>query len=160
MKEKKARIEDALHATRAAVQEGIVPGGGVAYIKALNMMESVYTDNEDQETGVAIIKKAIEEPIKQILLNAGLEPSVIINEIKKHHLESEEETDAFGYNARFEKFQDLLEAGVVDPTKVARVALQNAASVAGLLITTEATITANDDDDKGNNNQQNGQMMF
>ena len=160
MKEKKARIEDALHATRAAVQEGIVPGGGVAYIKALNMLDRIYTDNDDQETGVSIIKKAVEEPIKQILLNAGLEPSVIINEIKKHHLESEEETDAFGYNARIEKYQDLIEAGVVDPTKVARVALQNAASVAGLLITTEATITTNDDVDKGNNNQNNGQMMF
>jgi chaperonin GroEL len=159
MKEKKARIEDALHATRAAVQEGIVPGGGVAYIKALKLMDRVYTDNEDQDTGVSIVRKAVEEPIKQILLNAGLEASVIINEIKKHHESSDDETDAYGYNARTEVFQDLLEAGVVDPTKVARVALQNAASVAGLLITTEATITQNDDDtDKPN--PMNQEMMY
>lgn len=160
MKEKKARIEDALHATRAAVQEGIVPGGGVAYIKALNMMERVYTDNEDQDTGVSIVRKAVEEPIRQILLNAGLEASVIINEIKKHHQTSDEETDAYGFNARTEQFQDLLEAGVVDPTKVARVALQNAASVAGLLITTEATISQNDDDTDKQNHHDNGQMMY
>jgi chaperonin GroEL len=147
MKEKKARIEDALHATRAAVQEGIVPGGGVAYISALNRLDRIYTDNDDQEIGVSIVKKAIEEPIRQILTNCGIEPSVIVNKIKEHHsLESEQ--SGYGFNARTEVYEDLIESGVVDPTKVSRVALQNAASVAGLLITTEATITNIDDESK------------
>lgn len=145
MREKKARIEDALHATRAAVSEGIVPGGGVAYIKALNLMDRIHTDNEDQDIGVSIIKKAIEEPIKQILSNAGLESAVIINRIREYHTKEIEKTDGFGFNARTEEYEDLLESGVVDPTKVSRVALQNAASVAGLLITTEATITSVED---------------
>jgi chaperonin GroEL len=147
MKEKKARIEDALHATRAAVQEGIVPGGGVAYISALNRLDRIYTDNDDQEIGVSIVKKAVEEPIRQILTNCGIEPSVIVNKIKEHHsLESEQ--SGYGFNARTEVYEDLIESGVVDPTKVSRVALQNAASVAGLLITTEATITNIDDESK------------
>jgi chaperonin GroEL len=145
MKEKKARIEDALHATRAAVQEGIVPGGGVAYISALNKLERIYTDNDDQEIGVSIVKKAVEEPIRQILSNCGIEPSVIVNRIKEYH-SSDSEQSGYGFNARTEVYEDLFESGVVDPTKVSRVALQNAASVAGLLITTEATITTNDDD--------------
>jgi chaperonin GroEL len=147
MKEKKARIEDALHATRAAVQEGIVPGGGVAYISALNRLDRIYTDNDDQEIGVSIVKRAVEEPIRQILTNCGIEPSVIVNKIKEHHsLESEQ--SGYGFNARTEVYEDLIESGVVDPTKVSRVALQNAASVAGLLITTEATITNIDDESK------------
>lgn len=158
MKEKKARIEDALHATRAAVQEGIVPGGGVAYIKALEMMETIYTDNEDQDIGVSIVKKAVEEPIRQILLNAGLDASVIINKIKEKHSEGKEDAFGFGFNARTEVFEDLLESGVVDPTKVSRVALQNASSVAGLLITTEATITTIDDDKDTQPHQQ--EMMY
>ena len=133
MKEKKARVEDALHATRAAVEEGIVPGGGVAYLRALSVLGSLKGENNDQVTGIQIILKALEEPARQIVENAGLEASVIINKIK-------EGTSAFGFNAANEQFEDLYEAGVIDPTKVTRVALQNAASVAGMLITTECTI--------------------
>ncbi len=133
MKEKKARVEDALHATRAAVEEGIVPGGGVAYLRTLHKLEGLATENLDQVTGINIIRRAVEAPVRQILDNAGLEGSVIVAKIK-------ESTGTFGYNAYSEKFEDLLEAGVIDPTKVSRVALENAASVASLLITTEATI--------------------
>jgi len=141
MKEKKARVEDALHATRAAVEEGIVPGGGVAYLRSIGELDSIVTENLDQKTGVNIIRRAIEEPIRQILGNAGLEASVIINKIK-------EGTGAFGFNAYSEVYEDLLVAGVIDPTKVSRVALENAASVASLLITTEATIVDNPEEDK------------
>lgn len=133
MKEKKARVEDALHATRAAVEEGIVPGGGVAYLRTLKELDAVKPANEDQKIGVDIIRKAVEEPIRQIIFNAGLEAAVIVNKIK-------EGTGAFGFNAFSEQYEDLFEAGVIDPTKVARVALENAASVAGLLITTECSI--------------------
>lgn len=133
MKEKKARVEDALHATRAAVEEGIVPGGGVAFLRAQKELDNVVTENEDQKIGVSIIRKAIEEPIRQIVTNAGLEASVIVNKIK-------EGTGAFGFNAYNEQYEDLFEAGVIDPTKVSRVALENAASVSGLLLTTEVTI--------------------
>jgi chaperonin GroEL len=133
MKEKKARVEDALHATRAAVEEGIVPGGGVAYLRTLGKLDGLTTENNDQVTGINIIRRAVEAPIRQILDNAGLEGSVIVAKIK-------EGTGTFGYNAYSEKFEDLIEAGVIDPTKVSRVALENAASVASLLITTEATI--------------------
>ncbi|MBL8005840.1 MAG: chaperonin GroEL [Candidatus Kapabacteria bacterium] len=141
MKEKKARVEDALHATRAAVEEGIVPGGGVAYLRSIGELDSIVTENLDQKTGVNIIRRAIEEPIRQILGNAGLEASVIINKIK-------EGTGAFGFNAYSEVYEDLLVAGVIDPTKVSRVALENAASVASLLITTEATIVDNPEEEK------------
>ena len=159
MKEKKARIEDALHATRAAVEEGIVPGGGVAYIAALNMLDRIYTDNDDQEIGVSIVKKAVEEPIRQILSNCGLEPSVIVNKIKEHHA-SDSDENGYGYNARTDAYCDLYISGVIDPTKVTRVALQNAASVAGLLLTTEATITQIPD--KNNTSQQGigEEMMY
>lgn len=133
MKEKKARVEDALHATRAAVEEGIVPGGGVAYLRALGKLDGLKTENEDQLTGINIIRRAVEAPIRQILNNAGLESSVIVAKIK-------EGTGSFGFNAYTETYEDLYEAGVIDPTKVARVALENAASVASLLITTEVTI--------------------
>lgn len=133
MKEKKARVEDALHATRAAVEEGIVPGGGVAYLRAIKELDNLNPDNLDQKTGVGIIRKALEEPARQIVNNCGLEASVVVNKIK-------ETNGAFGFNAATEEFVDLFEAGVIDPTKVARVALENAASVASLLITTEATI--------------------
>lgn len=133
MKEKKARVEDALHATRAAVEEGIVPGGGVAYLRAMKELDNVVTENEDQKIGVQIIRKAIEEPIRQIVTNAGLEASVIVNKIK-------DGTGAFGFNAYNEQYEDLFVAGVIDPTKVSRVALENAASVSGLLLTTEVTI--------------------
>ncbi len=133
MKEKKARVEDALHATRAAVEEGIVPGGGVAYLRCVKVLDNVKGENHDQNTGVAIIRRAIEEPIRMIVTNAGLEASVIANKIK-------EGTGAFGFNAYTEVYEDLLVSGVIDPTKVSRVALENAASVSSLLLTTEATI--------------------
>lgn len=133
MKEKKARVEDALHATRAAVEEGIVPGGGVAYLRALTELDNITVENADQKVGLEIIRKALEEPCRQIVTNAGLEASVVVNKIK-------EGNGSFGFNAASEQYEDLFTAGVIDPTKVTRVALENAASVAGLLITTEAAI--------------------
>ncbi len=141
MKEKKARVEDALHATRAAVEEGIVPGGGVAYLRTIHKLEGLKPENEDQRTGINIIRRAVEEPIRQILNNAGLEASVVVNKIK-------ESEGAQGFNAYAERYEDLLEAGVIDPTKVSRVALENAASVASLLITTEATIVERPEKEK------------
>ena len=141
MKEKKARVEDALHATRAAVEEGIVPGGGVAYLRAVSKLEGLKVENDDQQTGINIIRRAVEEPIRQILRNAGLEASVIANKIK-------EGTGSFGFNAYSETFEDLFEAGVIDPTKVSRVALENAASVSSLLLTTEATIVEKPEKEK------------
>src|SRR5712691_2603360 len=133
MKEKKARVEDALHATRAAVEEGIVPGGGVAYIRARGALDKITGDNPDQEAGIKIVRRALEEPLRQIVANAGEEPSVVMNKIA-------EGKGNFGFNAQTEAYGDLVEMGVVDPTKVARTALQNAASVAGLLLTTEAMV--------------------
>ncbi len=133
MKEKKARVEDALHATRAAVEEGIVPGGGVALLRVSSKLDKLTDDNHDIMTGISIIKKAIEEPIRQIVENAGLEGSVVINKVK-------EGKGNYGFNAATEIYEDLVKAGVIDPTKVTRVALENAASVAGLLLMTEATI--------------------
>ena len=133
MKEKKARVEDALHATRAAVEEGIVPGGGVAYIRAVKVLDGLTGHHHDIQTGINIIRRAIEEPLRQIVTNAGLEASVIVNKVK-------EGTGAYGFNAANETYEDLIVAGVIDPTKVSRVALENAASVASLLITSEATI--------------------
>lgn len=139
MKEKKARVEDALHATRAAVEEGIVPGGGVAYLRCVGTLDSLKPENHDQEVGINIIRRAVEEPIRQIVTNAGLEGSVIVNKVK-------EGEGAHGLNAATEQYEDLLVAGVIDPTKVSRVALENAASVAGLLITTEVTIVENEEE--------------
>lgn len=133
MKEKKARVEDALHATRAAVEEGIVAGGGVALVRAINVLDKVQGENIDQTTGVKIIQKALEEPLKQIVNNAGLEGSVVLQKVK-------EGKDDFGFNAQTEKYENLIKAGVIDPTKVTRTALENAASVSSLLITTEAVI--------------------
>src|SRR4030088_1324452 len=133
MKEKKARVEDALHATRAAVEEGIVPGGGVAYIRARGALDKLKGDNPDQEAGIKIVRRALEEPLRQIVANAGEEPSVVLNKVA-------EGKGNFGFNAQTEAYGDLVEMGVVDPTKVARTALQNAASVAGLLLTTEAMV--------------------
>ena len=155
MKEKKDRVEDALHATRAALEEGIVPGGGVAYIRSQHMLDELYdgVSNADQITGINIIRKAVEEPIRHILSNAGLEASVIINKIK------EDNEGSWGFNAYTEKFEDLIESGVIDPTKVSRVALENAASVASLLITTEATIVEKPTENK-NDNQQMPPQMF
>ncbi len=141
MKEKKARVEDALHATRAAIEEGIVPGGGVAYLRALHVLDTLSPANEDQRTGINIVRRALEEPIRQIVANAGLDPSVIAAKVK-------EGKDGFGFNAATEQFEDLYESGVIDPTKVARVALENAASVAGLLITTEATVVEKPEKEK------------
>ncbi len=133
MKEKKDRVEDALNATRAAVEEGYLPGGGVAYIRAAEALKNLKGENEDETTGIHIVAKAIEEPLRQIAANAGVEASVIINKIR-------EGKGDFGYNARTDEFVNLYEAGVIDPTKVARVALENAASVAGMFLTTECGI--------------------
>ena len=133
MKEKKDRVDDALAATRAAVEEGIVPGGGVAYIRATAALEGMKGANEDQTTGIQIVKRAIEEPLRQIVENAGGEGSVVVNKVK-------EGKDAFGYNARDDKYEDLLKAGIIDPTKVARVALENAASIAAMFLTTECVL--------------------
>ena len=133
MKEKKDRVEDALSATRAAVEEGIVPGGGVAYIRAIDALKKLKGDNEDETTGIHIVARAIEEPLRQIAANAGVEGSVIIQKVR-------EGKGDFGYNARTEEYVNMFAAGVIDPTKVARVALENAASVAGMFLTTECAI--------------------
>ena len=132
MKEKKARVEDALHATRAAVEEGIVPGGGVVFLRCTETLDSVSTDDEER-VGVAIVRKALEEPIRQIVFNAGLEPSVVTHKVASS-------SGAFGFNALTNQYEDLIKAGVIDPTKVARTALENAASIAGLMLTTEAVV--------------------
>ena len=134
MKEKKDRVDDALHATRAAVEEGIVPGGGVAYIRAASVLDGVVGLNEDENTGIAIVRRAIEEPLRQIVANAGGEGAVIVQKVR-------EGKDDFGYNARTEVFENMYAAGVIDPTKVSRVALENAASIAGMLLTTECVIS-------------------
>ena len=133
MKEKKARVEDALHATRAAVEEGIVAGGGVALVRALSALDNIETENEDQEAGIRIVRRALEEPLRTIVNNAGLEGSVVVQKVK-------DAEGAYGFNARTEEYGDLIEMGVIDPTKVTRTALENAASVAGLLLTTQAVI--------------------
>ncbi len=133
MKEKKDRVDDALNATRAAVEEGIVPGGGVAYIRAIDGLEKLVGMNEDETTGIQIVRKAIEEPLRQIVFNAGGEGSVVVNKVREGKAD-------FGYNARTDKFENLIAAGVIDPTKVTRVALENAASVAGMMLTTECIL--------------------
>ena len=133
MKEKKDRVDDALHATRAAIEEGTVPGGGVAYIRAIDALEGMKGDNEDETTGIEIVKRAIEEPLRQIVANAGKEGAVIVQKVK-------EGKGDFGYNARKDCFENLCEAGVIDPAKVTRVALENAASIAGMFLTTECVI--------------------
>lgn len=134
MKEKKDRVDDALHATRAAVQEGIVPGGGVAYIRAADSLKSIQVDNEDQNTGVNIIRQALESPLRVIAINAGQEGSVVVNAVR-------EGKGDFGYNARDDKYENFFKAGIIDPTKVTRLALENAASIAALLLTTEAVVS-------------------
>ena len=133
MKEKKARAEDALHATRAAVEEGIVAGGGVALLRAQGVLGNLKTENEEQEAGVNIIRRAVEAPLRRIAENAGVEGSIVVDKVKH-------QKGANGFNARTEVYEDLIKAGVIDPTKVVRTALQNAASVASLLLTTEAMI--------------------
>ncbi|MBW2414687.1 MAG: chaperonin GroEL [Deltaproteobacteria bacterium] len=142
MKEKKARVEDALHATRAATEEGIVPGGGVALLRAQHAATNVKLENEEQRAGAKIVERAIEEPIRMIAQNAGQEGAIIVDRVRG-------EKGAFGFNARAEVFEDLTKAGIIDPTKVVRTALQNAASVASLLLTTEAMIADKPDDDAG-----------
>ncbi|HEX9510040.1 MAG TPA: chaperonin GroEL [Puia sp.] len=134
MKEKKDRVEDALHATRAAIEEGIVPGGGVAYIRAVESLEGQKGDNPDETTGIAIVKRAIEEPLRQIVINCGIDGSIVVQKVK-------EGKSDFGFNARTEVYEGLLKAGVIDPTKVTRIALENAASIAGMLLTTECVIS-------------------
>ncbi len=140
MKEKKDRVEDALSATRAAVEEGIVPGGGVAFIRAIKSLEDLKGENEDETLGIRIIKRAIEEPLRQIVANGGGEGSVVVQRVR-------EGKDDFGYNARTEVYENLLATGVIDPTKVTRVALENAASIAGMLLTTECVITEEKSDE-------------
>jgi chaperonin GroEL len=134
MKEKKDRVDDALHATRAAVEEGIVPGGGVALIRASKALDKLKGANDDEQTGIAIVMRAIEEPLRQIVANAGGEGAVVVNKVRGGK-------DDYGYNARKESYENLIEAGVIDPTKVVRVALENAASIAGMLLTTECVIS-------------------
>lgn len=142
MKEKKARVEDALNATRAAVEEGIVPGGGVALLRCQKALKNLKLENHDQQLGVDIVKKALEEPIKQIIANAGVEATLIVEKVK------ENKNTNFGYDAYSEKFVDMMEAGIIDPTKVTRIALQNAASVAGLMLTTEVLIAEIPEEEK------------
>ena len=132
MKEKKARVEDALHATRAAVEEGIVPGGGVALLRTMAVLDKVDADVEEM-VGIKIVRKALEEPIRQIAHNSGVEASIVVNRVLG-------EKASFGYNALTDTYEDLFKAGVIDPTKVTRTALENAASIAGMLLTTEAVI--------------------
>jgi len=141
MKEKKARVEDALHATRAAVEEGIVAGGGVALLRCLSAIEAVKATNEDEQIGVGIIKRSIESPLRALALNAGVEGSVIVEQVKKAKGNE-------GYNVATGEYEDLVKAGIVDPKKVTRSALQNAASIAGLLLTTECLITDLPEKDK------------
>jgi chaperonin GroEL len=142
MKEKKARVEDALHATRAAVEEGIVAGGGVALLRCQEVLRDLKLEDEDEQIGVRIVERALEEPIRLIVQNAGVEGSIVVERVRN------EKSRNFGFNARTEVFEDLVEAGVIDPTKVARTALQNAASIAGLLLTTEAVVTERPEKDK------------
>ena len=142
MKEKKDRVDDALHATRAAVEEGIVAGGGVAFIRAVAALADLKGDNEDENTGIQIIRRAIEEPLRQICENAGIEGSIVVQKVK-------EGKGDFGYNARTDKYENLIAAGVIDPTKVGRVALENAASIAAMLLTTECVLADDPEDEKG-----------
>lgn len=139
MKEKKDRVEDALSATRAAVEEGTVPGGGVAYVRAIEALENMKGENEDETTGIEIVKRAIEEPLRQIVSNAGKEGAVVVQKVR-------EGKDDFGYNARTDQYENLYETGVIDPAKVTRVALENAASIAGMFLTTECVITDKKED--------------
>jgi chaperonin GroEL len=134
MKEKKDRVDDALHATRAAIEEGIVPGGGVAYIRALDSLDDLSGSNTDETTGIAIVRRAIEEPLRQIVRNCGLEGSIIVQQVRQGK-------NDYGFNARTEQYESLLASGVIDPTKVTRIALENAASIAGLLLTTECVVS-------------------
>jgi chaperonin GroEL len=149
MKEKKDRVDDALHATRAAVEEGIVPGGGVSFVRAIEALESLKGENEDQNTGIQIVRRALEEPLRQIVANAGGEGSIIVQKVK-------EGKDDFGYNARTEEFDNLIKAGVIDPTKVSRVALENAASIASMILTTEVILAEEKEETPGHSHDMPG----
>jgi chaperonin GroEL len=147
MKEKKARVEDAMHATRAAVEEGIVPGGGVALVRAAKVLEDAKAvigkgGDPDEQIGVAIVRRALEEPLRQIVQNAGKEGAVVVERVRS------DKNDNFGFNAQTEEFEDLVKSGVIDPAKVTRTALQNAASIAGLMLTTEAMVSEIPEEDK------------
>src|SRR5690554_7838448 len=133
MKEKKDRVQDALSATRAAVEEGTIPGGGIGYIRAIKVLEGLKGDNDDETTGIEIVKRAVEEPLRQIVANAGKEGAVVVQKVR-------EGQGDYGYNARTDKYENMYETGVIDPAKVTRVALENAASIAGMLLTTETVI--------------------
>ncbi|HUZ58528.1 MAG TPA: chaperonin GroEL [Hanamia sp.] len=141
MKEKKDRVDDALHATRAAVEEGIVPGGGVAYVRAIESLDKIKGINDDENTGIQIIRRAVEEPLRQIVVNSGIEGSIVVQKIKEGKKD-------FGFNARTEVYENLMAAGVIDPTKVTRIALENAASIAGMLLTTECVVSDKPEKDK------------
>jgi chaperonin GroEL len=151
MKEKKDRVDDALHATRAAIEEGIIPGGGVGYIRAIPLLEGLKGENDDQNTGIDIVKRAIEEPLRQIAINAGKEGAVIMQKVR-------EGKGDFGYNAQTDKFEHLFKTGVIDPAKVARIALENAASIAGMLLTTEAVVVEEKEDNPAPNPGMGGGM--
>ncbi|MEX0968362.1 MAG: chaperonin GroEL [Bacteroidia bacterium] len=151
MKEKKDRVDDALHATRAAVEEGIIPGGGMGYIRAISSLANLKVENEDQKTGIAIIRRALEEPLRLIVENAGGEGSIIVQKVK-------DGKDDYGYNARTGEFENLMESGVIDPTKVARIALENAASVAGMLLTTECVLADEPEENNGGGGMPPGGM--
>ena len=142
MKEKKDRVDDALHATRAAVEEGIVPGGGVSFIRAIKALEGLNGENEDETTGIAIVRRALEEPLRQIIANAGGEGSIVVQKVS-------EGSGDFGYNARTEKYENLIAAGVIDPKKVSRVALENAASIGSMILTTECVLSEIKEEEKG-----------
>jgi chaperonin GroEL len=142
MKEKKDRVDDALHATRAAVEEGIVPGGGVSLIRAIAGLENLKGENEDENTGIQIVRRALEEPLRQIIANAGGEGSIVVQKVM-------EGTGDFGYNARTERYENLIAAGVIDPKKVSRVALENAASIASMILTTECVLSEIKEEEKG-----------
>jgi chaperonin GroEL len=143
LKEKKARVEDAMHATKAAVEEGIVPGGGVAFIRAQKALEGYHLDNDDENIGVGIVRRALEEPLRQISQNAGFEGAVVVDKVRQ------DKNSNYGFNAETEEYGDMLKMGVVDPTKVTRSALQNASSIAGLLLTTEAVVSEIPEKEKG-----------
>jgi chaperonin GroEL len=134
MKNMKDLYDDALHATRAAIEEGIVPGGGVAFIRAIASLDKLKGDNEDETTGMQIIRRSLEEPLRMIVENAGIEGSIVVQKVK-------EGKDDYGFNARTDKYENLYKSGVIDPTKVTRIALENAASIAGMLLTTECVIS-------------------
>jgi chaperonin GroEL len=151
MKEKKDRVDDALHATRAAIEEGIIPGGGVGYVRAIAALEGLKGENDDQNTGIEIVKRAIEEPLRQIAVNAGKEGAVILQKVR-------EGKDDYGYNAQTDKYEHLFKTGVIDPAKVARIALENAASIAGMLLTTEAVVVEEKDDNPAPNPGMGGGM--